>query len=150
MIKEKYSIFVIGFIFFYFLAGVVLGFAGAKQIFPFFSWNLFGDIPNERYEYSAILITYNGIPVSPPKLFQQGEDIISEHDSSTARRNLQNFGSAYERGDMEGANKFRKLFEENYLKAPAKYRLVKLIYDPIERWREDKYIIINIQEFEVN
>lgn len=149
MNKEKYSIFVIGFISFYFLFGIISGLLSTKQIFPFFSWNLFGDIPNKRIEHTVIVDLYNGTIVSPPQLFQEAKEIVWESDSITARRLIQDFAMAYQWGDIKEADRLRKIFEANFIKAPARYRLVRLIYDPLVRWKTGKYERIDIQEFTV-
>lgn len=158
MEKRNYpALFIIGFIILYFLIGMVTGFLRGKEIFPFFSWSLFSNIPNKTNEYTIIVDVYNGMIVSPPQLFQEAKEIIRQFDSRNisppasiiAYYLMQDFGKAYERGEIQKAEKLRRLFEANYIKAPARYRLVRLIYNPVERWKTGKYEMINIQEFSV-
>ena len=149
MKDTKYSIFVIGFILLYFLVGMITGFLGANQIFPFSAWDLFEDIPNRRNDYGVIIMSYNGKIVSPPKLFQDSKDITPEYGSIIAYRLIQNFGKAYDRSDTQEAERLRAIFEANYMKAPARYSLVKLVYDPVERWKTGKYETAYIRVFSV-
>lgn len=150
MKKREYpALFIIGFIFLYFIIGMATGFSGANEIFPFFSWRLFAHIPDNTSEYAIIVEVFNGTTVSPPQLFQEAKGIIKESDSIIAHKLIQNFGKAYERKDIQEAEELRRLFEANYIKGPARYRLIRIIYNPVERWKTGSYEMINIQEFEV-
>lgn len=151
--RGKYNIFVIGFISLYFLFGMLTALLGAKEIFPFFSWSLFSFIPNENREYAIIVYEYDGIIVSPPQLFQQlfqeAKGIIRQSDSIIAHNLIQDFGNAYEGNEIRKAEKIRKLFNANFIKTPAQYSLIRIIYNPIERWKTGKYEFIKIREFMV-
>ena len=147
--REYTALFIIGFIFLYFLVGMLTGFLGIKEIFPFFSWNLFGHIPNKTNEYAIIVDVYNGTTVSPPQLFQEAKGVVRQSSSIIAYYLIQDFGKAYERREMQKSERLRELFEANFIKAPAQYRLIRIIYNPLERWKTGRYERINIQEFTI-
>jgi predicted DCC family thiol-disulfide oxidoreductase YuxK len=147
---NTFNLFIIGFIFLYFMVGTITGFLGVKEIFPFFSWSLFSRVPNKTTsEYAVIVSTYNGMTVFPPRLFQEAKEIIHESESIIARRLIQDFGKAYQNMEIREADELRKLFEANFIKSPAKYRLIRMIHNPVERWKTGRYEIINMQEFTI-
>jgi DNA primase large subunit len=87
--------------------------------------------------------------VFPPRLFQEAKEIIHESESIIARRLIQDFGKAYQNMEIREADELRKLFEANFIKSPAKYRLIRMIHNPVERWKTGRYEIINMQEFTI-
>ena len=145
--REYTALFIVGFIFLYFVNGMITGFSGAKEIFPFFSWNLFGHIPNKVNEYAIIVEEYNGKKISPPQLFQEAKGIVKESDSVIAHNLIKDFGKAYDKKKIQEAERLQKLFNANFIKAPAQYRLIRIIYNPVERWKTGRYEAINIQQF---
>lgn len=150
LMGRKYSLLIIGFICTYFLVGMITGFLGAKEIYPFFSWNLFSYVPNMTSEYAIIVYEYDDITLSPPQLYQQAKGILRQSNSITAYYLIQDFGRAYENKERGEAERLQKLFEANYIEAPAKYRLIRIFFNPLERWKTGKYQIINIKDFAVD
>jgi len=107
------------------------------DIVPFSAWALFVFVPNQPSVFTLQLDSLNGSALIPPERFEDGT-FTNPHDI-TAYYIMNRFGIALEKGDSGEVRKFRALLEENIL--PAKrldWELVKITYDPLERWKTGK------------
>lgn len=132
---KRLKIFIGGFLIVYFVVGFFTRYIPKGEIFPFFSWRLFQSIPNTIVEYGVMISIYNGKPFQPPRLFQDAKGIIPQSDSINAREIIQNLGRAHAKNQIEKRENLRKLFEKNFLKLPARYQLIRMRYNPIQKWK---------------
>ena len=68
--------------------------------FPFFSWSLFSNIPNDIEDYGARVLALDGETLDPPLMFEQLEPRLRGSRSQVVHRGLQELGAAWESGDV--------------------------------------------------
>ena len=129
-----------------FLAEVLLGHATYRAI-PFFSWSLFSLTPNRVETYAVRIHEYQGQTLNPPLDFAVAHGIIDRPESPKARTLIQNFGRRLEAGDDKGARELRRTFETVFLAPLMRYEVVRLDYDPIERWRSGTLRVTPLRQF---
>ena len=132
---NRLKIFIGGFLIVYFVIGFLTRYIPKGEVFPFFSWKLFDSIPNTSTEYGVLVSIYNGKSFQPPRLFKDAKGIIPQYDSIQARNIIQNMGKAHVKAQIEERERLRRLFEKNFLKLPARYQLIRMRYNPLQRWK---------------
>lgn len=118
-----------------------------NEIFPFYSWTMFSLVPAQESEYVVLITEFQGKPVRPPQEFQRAGDMVVNHASIVAYRDIQNMGLAYEANDSKLFQHYQSLFEQNYLLPQTHYELDKTTYDPLTRWRTGKSALTQLQEW---
>ncbi|MCX6819765.1 MAG: hypothetical protein NT019_00525 [Candidatus Adlerbacteria bacterium] len=125
----------------YFLAGLSTFFlfssAHDKSFPPFFHWFLFALVPNEHFstQYTVQLTAYRGKTFTPPELFGEANDIIPEATANRARDGIRHLGKALVAGDTARADVVRAELEAAYFPKDLSWQVVKITYDPIERFK---------------
>ncbi len=107
----------------------------AKRYIPFYSWFLFDKVPNKSATIELKLLSSGEKVFDPPLAFNKAKGIVTNPRSTQARLVIQKIGEALVRGNINEAERLRRLFEKVFLKIPAKYELVLVTYDPLERWK---------------
>ena len=114
------------------------------ETFPIFSWSLFSTVAQPTSSDAAVLmLEIDGRQFEPPLDFMSSFEIVPHAGNITVYYVIQ--GMARETlDDAAGgsAGKYRNLFEHQYLnfyKRRIRYELVQRSYDPIERWKTDRY-----------
>lgn len=104
------------------------------DIVPFSAWALFVFVPNHPEVFTLKFDSAEGKPLNPPVPFDAG--VFGNPHDITAYYILNHFGMAWEKGDAKETLRFRILVEKNVLPPkPLSWYLVKITYDPLERWR---------------
>ncbi|MEI6863787.1 MAG: hypothetical protein WCK46_00230 [Candidatus Adlerbacteria bacterium] len=108
-----------------------------KSFPPFFHWFLFALVPNEHFstQYTVRLVTYKGKALTPPELFGEANDIIGDAQTNRARDGIRRLGKALVAGDTAGADVVRAELEAAYFPKDLSWQVVKITYDPIERFK---------------
>jgi hypothetical protein len=123
----------------YLLCGSVFRFTQPSgEVFPIFSFTLFMRVPNTVTEYGVEVLQVRGQPLSPPRAFHAAPELFPGAGDVRASRVVHRMGRALEKGEQARLADLRRLFEDRYLgsaQAPARYRLVRHVYSPLERWR---------------
>lgn len=141
-------IFVISFLILYFILGKSTDYFRTGEIFPIYSWQLFSFVPQKTITEFAIEIQeLQGKKLETPQLFQNMRSIIPGASLFTAYRTIQNLGRAQTRNNSIKTEKLKKQFEDLYLKLPAKYDLIQITFDPLERWENGTYQKTHIKTF---
>ncbi|MGF1511185.1 MAG: hypothetical protein ACFB9M_16960 [Myxococcota bacterium] len=118
----------------YILAGLMATAVPGFEVFPFFCWFLFPITPSVEDRYALEILTLGGRSVHPPALFQD-LDLVEDPFAMDAWTSIQALGRAFERGDMGAVHTLQRRLQMNFLPAPSQYRLVRLRFDPLERFR---------------
>ena len=126
--------FIVFFLIFCFIAGVITGVSRSQEMFPFSSWFLYAAPPDFVTIYEIMVKEYDGQKVD--KRFTELN--ISEYSSLTANVLTQKMGHAIKNDDSEKLEKYRNMFEHRFLVKPATYEIVKVKYDPLERYHDGK------------
>jgi hypothetical protein len=103
-----------------------------REIFPFFSWALFADVP-DRVEQAAIVITHvDGEALLRPMRFQEALSVVTRPHSVVAYHSIQDLARSWST-DTRDFDDRRLRFERQFLKPGMKYALViETARDPID------------------
>ena len=114
------------------------------ETFPIFSWHLFSTVPQPASSDGAVLLLeIDGRRFEPPLDYMSSFEIVPHAGDVTVYFVIQDMAREYLADPAgKGAAKYRSLFEQQYLnfyKRSIRYALVGRSYDPIERWKTDRY-----------
>lgn len=138
------------FLCFYFVAGLTTFFlfpSGKDKSFPpFFHWFLFALVPNEHFstQYTVRLTAYQDVPLVQPELFGDADDIITEAKANRARDGIRRLGNALAQGNVRAAEEIRASIETAYFPSKLAYEVVKITYNPLERFATGKLEKIDV------
>ncbi|MCK5448951.1 MAG: hypothetical protein KAJ43_12450 [Gemmatimonadetes bacterium] len=132
----------------YFVAGMGMKYVvGRSEVYPVFSWALFGKVPNEQTQFALRILAYDGSPLDDGLLFEQAEGIVAEPHSIAAQHAIRRLGTAATRGTKEEEAEARHLLEQIYLKPGLRYEIVRVRYEPLSRWRTGEREIEPIRSY---
>jgi hypothetical protein len=127
---------VLGFLVFYFIAGMY-----AVDRYPFFDWALFTKIPNEQRDYSIQLRAYDGTVYEPALPFSESKFLFDAIGQSPTQytQPISDLGTAIMRADERAVEQHREFVERMFDGKPFVYDVLKITYDPVELWRTGAY-----------
>jgi hypothetical protein len=102
---------------------------------PFSAWALFVFVPNEPVAYGVKLRSAGDRVFDPPLDFKRADGIVANPHDIVSAFNIDMLGFALEKGDSAAADRYRGLLEANALPKAARWDLVRLDYDPVDRWK---------------
>ena len=132
----------------YFTIGVVNELALDVEIYPVFSWFLFTHVPGEVTEYELAVVEFDGQSVEPPVLFREAGDMMPDAESMTAHILVQRIGAAWDSEDLDEVQNLMDVFEGSFVPVPARFDLVQVRYDPLERLRTGLYEVARLGSVE--
>lgn len=136
---RRHATFVALFLSTYVLLGGIFRFTRpGGEVFPVFSWTLFLNVPNRVTEYGIEILDVGGAALSPPRAFHEARDLFPGAGDVRADRVVHGMGRALGTGDEARLQELRRLFEGRWIgaeRAPVRYRLVRRVYSPLERWK---------------
>lgn len=106
-----------------------------SEIFPFYSWFLFASVPGQEKKYGLLIISVNGRSLPTPQLFEEAGDWVQISHSVNAQKVIQMMGLALRKNDLKLFEESRAILESRFLRSSTEYRLVKLRYAPLERFK---------------
>ncbi len=114
------------------------------ETFPIFSWHLFSTVPQPTSSDGAVLLLeIDGRRFEPPLDYMSSFEIVPDAGSVIVYYVIQDMAREYLADPTgAGAATYRSLFERQYLnfyQRSIRYALVRRSYDPIERWKTDRY-----------
>jgi hypothetical protein len=120
--------------------GAVLVAQGPRgfEKFPFFKWELFSKMPLRVHDaYTIRFVEAHGEQLAKPVDFADSVGISNFPKSPTAYQLLQQLGRAHEAGRFVAEDTARRTIEDQFLRGagPARYQLVRLRFDVLERAR---------------
>lgn len=118
-----------------------------KGAIPFYSWFLFNLVPNHMQVYAVEISEQNGRVFDPPLPFRAAVGIVANPASPKARELIQRIGDRLNANDERTADALRRSFERTFLPTKTSYRIVRLEYDPLERWRNGVLTTVPLQTF---
>ena len=126
----------------YFIAGTASQrlVPGVDEIFPFFGWSLFSNVPNESSRYTILIEEHNGQAIDPPVVFLKAPEAIVTGNRNIGRKVINKLGRAKTRDRKGKVKRYRRLLESNYLQGRVRYELVYERYDPLEKWKTGESI----------
>lgn len=112
------------------------------EIYPFFSWFLFAEIPKEHYEYRMEMLSLGDVTYDPPLPFSETRDIFLDLGRSPTEYIplIQELGTAVvqEQGDQIAVSRAR--VETMFSGASGEYRILRVLYDPLRYWNTGQYV----------
>lgn len=120
----------------------VAGRATARgEIFPFFSWDLFSQVPSERVQATVMLHTVGGTELDEPTtLWDSGESRGSAISGAALVSEL----AAALQESPERVEELRYAIEANHLPSEAVWSVAYERFSPVERWNSG-----DVQRWEV-
>lgn len=118
----------------YVVLGLLATMAPGFEVFPFFCWFLFPVTPNVESRYELVLHEVGGRTVSPPAEYQS-LDLVEDPMAMDLWIAVQALGRAEAAADAARIDVLRRRIELNFIPAPNRYRLERVTFDPLERWR---------------
>lgn len=123
----------------YFAAGLSLG--NSKTLYPLFSWYLYPRVPS-RLETDITLRIHEarGERFEPPQFLEETQGIYDRaYNKSAFRRITTRLAEKLAAGSPpEEITALRRELEEALPARPLVYEIVKIRYNPIERWKTGK------------
>lgn len=121
----------------YFFAGSISQkmIPGVDEIFPFFGWSLFSQVPNVDRRYEVLISAHGSRKIEPPLAYLKADSALVKGNKHIGRKLIQQLGGALERGESGEAMRLKRLLERNYLRENVRYEVVIENYDPLEKWR---------------
>ena len=119
----------------YVLLGLLATMAPGFEIFPFFCWFLFPVTPNVETRYELMVSEIGGRRL-PAVTEYQSMDLVEDPMAMDLWIAVQALGRAEADDDRDQIKTLRARIELNFLPAPNRYRLDRVTFDPIERWRD--------------
>jgi hypothetical protein len=122
---------------------------GVDEIFPFFGWSLFSNVPNESSRYTILIEEHNGRAIDPPVVFLKAPETVVTGNRYVGRKLINKLGRAKRRDRKRKVKRYREILESNHLQGKVRYELVFEQYDPLEKWKTgDSRELISLGRFE--
>jgi hypothetical protein len=120
----------------------------SNEIFPVFSWFLFAEVPQKTHvRYTIRILRADGIDLPQPVYFSESSP-YSNPKSVSANKLIQDIGKSIEFKDDKWLHQAREVFENNQINRVQRYELIKLTYDPVERYQTGKMQVESVRFFE--
>ena len=127
-----------------FVGGLVGLATERREVFPFFHWFLFSEVPGKRVLFEVALVEVGPDGVEQ---YQRWENIRLRGKRLDGGRVVQALGRAVQRGDTRDAAARRALLESVYLPGGGDYALLRKEEDPLERWRGQDSTFVELARF---
>lgn len=127
---------IVGFLVVYFLVGAAIyGRTPADELYPFFSWSLFKDVPQRTMRINTLRITaVDGKELERPLLHTEAREFFDEERVDNANYLFHELAQALEMGDDAVAADMRRRIEQG-LPPGTHYDLVEMDIGTIEFWK---------------
>lgn len=123
---------------------MVVGLGGTltprHEIFPFASWFLFSLVPGKRSDFDLILHAASDEPPEQGRPYSQANGLVFHPHSIVAHTIIQELGDAEQNGNTVSSRALRRQIEVEFVPAVTRYDLVRVTYDPVERWRTGRVL----------
>ena len=111
---------------------------GERTVYPFFSWYLFYKVPERiQTDFAVRVQSVQGEYFDPSLPLEDETDLYNSrrYNSTQYYYMIQYFGRSVERKDLEESTLLKKKFDEQFVKLPVTYILVKRHFNPIDLWK---------------
>ena len=132
---------IIGFLIIYFLAGAaVYRRTPTDEIYPFFSWSLFRDVPQRTKLIETIQITgVGGKKLEKPLLYKDARTLLEIANGDNTNYLFSELARTYKLHDAEGMRAARKRIEKG-MPPKTTYDLLEMDVDTIAYWKSGSVI----------
>lgn len=123
------------------------------EIFPFFCWFLFSEVPNTQDIYYIVVINDDGTRTETHRKFDKNSGIFKD-EAIKAGRVIRRAGSSYEKNDQRMFERMVNLLENRYLRRSiVEYEIWKRHEDPMVYWykpQTEGRLVVKITRSEEN
>ncbi|MEM1158475.1 MAG: hypothetical protein AAF649_01410 [Verrucomicrobiota bacterium] len=105
---------------------------GNYEWFPFYSWSMFGLVPQQETIYRLAVLDSCGHPVD----FRDAAGLVNEPGSLAAYHLVQQMGLSIANQDSRQLSTLRRAFEDSYLQSGTIYQIYQTREDPLTAWRK--------------
>ena len=113
------------------------------QIYPFFSWYLFANIPipNQQVTFTMDILSLGSQTYNPPLPFSQTSSIFQKLRQSPTEYTalIVMLGQSILSGDANSISQSRQKLEKIFLGTSARYEILRVNYDPVAYWENGTY-----------
>ncbi len=120
----------------------------SNEIFPVFSWFLFAEVPQKKHiRYTIRIYRADNRDLATPLLFANASEYLNPK-SVSANKLIDEIGRSVGGADETEVQHLREILEENQINRIQRYELLKLTYDPVERYQTGKMQVESIRFFD--
>lgn len=131
-------------------AQLVVGYLGwltpSHEIFPFASWLLFSVVPDHVTDYDLVLRGSFREPQEPPRSFNRASNLVKGVHSVASYQLIQQLGEAVEARNSFQAESVRRQIEEQFYTSGVRYDLIRVTFQPVERWKTGRVLSSHLVE----
>lgn len=116
-----------------------------KEVYPFFSWDLFSRVPGETFEDFDLLIHKIGDKeFNPPVFFKQTEGLYDKRDTRIGNYHplIINLALSVKDQNLDEIFRNRSILESKFLLHPVEYEVVTVKFNTIERFETGRILEI--------
>lgn len=107
------------------------------EIFPFFSWFLFSEVPNTQDIYYLVAHKADGTRLETHRKSDQNPGLFRRNEAIKAGRVIRKAAISHEKGDTKSFGNAVALLEDRYLRRSiVRYEIWKRHEDPLTYWFE--------------
>lgn len=127
----------------YLIGGYVFT-TSTKEMYPFFSWNMFNRVPNEISQETNLIVHSAGDKVYSPPLFLKDTPEIynSSKDITMYLIMVRKLGESIYQNQADDTNNLRAELESNFTKHPVIYEIVKIKFKTLDILKKDRALEI--------
>lgn len=122
-----------------------------REIFPFFSWNMFNKVPPDIAEaYDVLIHKADTETFTPPKSINEVKNIYRPNAGGAAlyRSIIGKFGLSLKDNNVKEASRRRAMLESKFLLHPVEYEVVHIRFNTIERFKTGRTLkLVSLGKF---
>lgn len=134
----------------YFFVGLGTLALPGREVIPFYSWFLFAEVPNHVVQYDILILEMPDRVLPEPLPFGQAKNIVGKRQSISAHSMIQELGRLLESGTPVSDPELLELkvrIESRFRRMPVRYAVVRVEFQPLDRWREGEFESMTLVEF---
>lgn len=116
------------------------------EAYPFFNWDLFSFIPNERTEFTIEISRYGDEVYNPPLKFSEAGFIFRNVNASPTEYTpiIRQLAWAIQRNDRSEIDLQQDHLEKAFAGLPYSFRLLEVNIDPVDYYKTGHYEIVSL------
>ncbi len=149
LLNISYQGVVLLFLLSYFLIGVSarLTMRYEEQFYLIYSWYLYSKVPPPlQNEFSVLIYKIADERFSPPLFIDDTKGLVFSRMidyGHTIVHDVEALGKAVSSGQKMNVGRARESLEKNFLHLPVVYEVVRISFNPIDRWKTGNLLQIN-------
>ncbi|MCH7883371.1 hypothetical protein IIA95_03070 [Patescibacteria group bacterium] len=137
------KVFLISIFLFYFFGGVFTSNKLNGEVYPFYHWFVFRDVPSKiQAGYAIRILEYEGKPLNPPIFLKNAYGLYVNTNMASPQYSyiVRVLGENIVRKQQEEIKRHREILERSFLSQSVTYEVVKIEFDTLDRWGTEEWI----------